>query len=164
MGSTTLFNAVFIRPEQVVRFLLCTSCNLSFVDLLQLVETTCRKPVDNKFWQSTCNKSVENLTTAINKLSQAMRTHPDIGLRIKFVARCQQTCNSRAFLALQRSLANTIYRSSPPSIKLQAPYLWYSSQKIFAIRCETFRSVYHLTNFSIFNRRKPVDYLFQENL
>ena len=25
MGSTTLFNAVFIRPEQVVRFLLCIS-------------------------------------------------------------------------------------------------------------------------------------------
>ena len=25
MGSTTLFNPVFIRPEQVVRFLLCTS-------------------------------------------------------------------------------------------------------------------------------------------
>ena len=24
MGSTNLFNAVFIRPEQVVRFLLCT--------------------------------------------------------------------------------------------------------------------------------------------
>ena len=25
MGSTTLFNAVFIRPEQVVRFLLCSA-------------------------------------------------------------------------------------------------------------------------------------------
>ena len=25
MGSKTLFNAVFIRPEQVVRFLLCSS-------------------------------------------------------------------------------------------------------------------------------------------
>ena len=30
-------------------------------DLLQLVETTCSKPVDNKFRQSTCNKSVDNL-------------------------------------------------------------------------------------------------------
>ena len=27
-------------------------CKLSFADLLQLVETTCSKPVDNMFWQS----------------------------------------------------------------------------------------------------------------
>ena len=32
-----------------------------FTDLLQLVETTCSKPVDNKFTESTCNKSVDNL-------------------------------------------------------------------------------------------------------
>ena len=31
VGSTTLFNAVFIRPEQVVRFLLCMSIVLCYV-------------------------------------------------------------------------------------------------------------------------------------
>ena len=31
MGSTTLFNAVFIRPEQVVRFLLCNLGNCACV-------------------------------------------------------------------------------------------------------------------------------------
>ena len=34
--------------------------NLSIVGLLKIVEKTCRKPVDIKFWQLTCNKSVEN--------------------------------------------------------------------------------------------------------
>ena len=34
---------------------------LSFADLLWLVETISSTPVDNKFWQSTCNKSVDNL-------------------------------------------------------------------------------------------------------
>ena len=40
---------------------------------------------------TTCNRLV------VNKLSQAMRTHPDIGLltTCKCVARCQQTCNLR---------------------------------------------------------------------
>ena len=54
---------------------LSTRCNklvnliklpLSFADMLRLVETTCNKPVDNKFWQWTCNTSV-----VVNKLSQA---------------------------------------------------------------------------------------------
>ena len=39
----------------------------------------CNKPVDKKFGQSTCNKSVGNRFLT-NKLSQAMPTHPDIGL------------------------------------------------------------------------------------
>ena len=34
-----------------------SSCNKS----VNNSETTCRKPVDNKFWQPTCNKSVDNL-------------------------------------------------------------------------------------------------------
>ena len=42
------------------------SCNKAFkirlvADLLQFVETTCSKPVDNNFWQSTSKKSVDNL-------------------------------------------------------------------------------------------------------
>ena len=49
----------FIKLQQV-----CQSqafCNLSFADLLELVETTGSKPVENKFAQSTCNKSFDNL-------------------------------------------------------------------------------------------------------
>ena len=49
-------------------------------DLLQLVETNCTKPVDNTFRQSTCKESVDNLQIVVNKLSQAIRTHPDIDL------------------------------------------------------------------------------------
>ena len=38
-----------------------TFCNLIFVDLLQVVETTFVKLVDKKSWQSTCIKPVDNL-------------------------------------------------------------------------------------------------------
>ena len=38
MGSKTLFNAVFIRPEQVVRFLLCMSMGISLFG-----KHTCKK-------------------------------------------------------------------------------------------------------------------------
>ena len=41
--------------------------------LLQLVETTCSKPVDNKFRQSTCNKSVDNLQQT--RRQQAVVSH-----------------------------------------------------------------------------------------
>ena len=59
---------------QVVKNLSNRDCNLSFSDLLQLVETTCSKPVGNKFCQSTCDRHV------VNKLSQAIRTDPHISL------------------------------------------------------------------------------------
>ena len=39
----------------------------------QLVETTCSGPVDNKFWQSTCNKSVDNLRQTCRQ--QAVASH-----------------------------------------------------------------------------------------
>ena len=58
-------------------------CNLSFAN-----ETTFKKPEDNKFWQSTCNKSVDNLQQTCT-LSQAMQTHPSYWLvDNKSVARC----------------------------------------------------------------------------
>ena len=38
-----------------------------------LVETTCSKPVDNKFRQSTCNKSVDNLQQTCRQ--QAVASH-----------------------------------------------------------------------------------------
>ena len=58
-------------------------CNLSFADLLQLVETTCSKPVDNKFRQSTCNKSVDILQE--NCRQQAVTSHVNAS-RQRFVA------------------------------------------------------------------------------
>ena len=69
--------------------------NLSFADLLPVVETTCSKPVDNRI----CNQLATCLLTACNRfvvdnnLSQAMRMHPDIDLLIKSIVRCQQTCS-----------------------------------------------------------------------
>ena len=41
--------------------------------LLQLVETTCSKAVDNKIRQSTCNRLLSS-----TKLSKAKQMHPDI--------------------------------------------------------------------------------------
>ena len=71
---------------------------MSFADLLQLVGATCSKPANNKFSQSTCNKSVDNLqqTFISNNLSRAIRMHPDN----KSFARCHQTCFDYAFLAV----------------------------------------------------------------
>ena len=48
-------------------------CNLSFANLLQLVETTCSKLVANRFWQSTCNTSVDNLHQTCRQ--QAVASH-----------------------------------------------------------------------------------------
>ena len=49
--------------QQIGQFHQVTT-SLLFADLLQLVESTCSKPVDNKFYQSTSNKSVGNLQQA----------------------------------------------------------------------------------------------------
>ena len=40
MGSTTLFQAVFINPEQVVRFLLCTRLIYSQLKLVMSIKAT----------------------------------------------------------------------------------------------------------------------------
>ena len=58
ISCNKLFN--FIKSQQVRQNQAC--CNLSLPDLLQLVKT-CSKPVVNKFWQSTCKKSVVVLIT-----------------------------------------------------------------------------------------------------
>ena len=103
----------FIKLQKACQNQVC--CNLSFhADLLQLVETTCSKLVANKLTQSTCNRFVVN-----NKLSQAMWTHPDIGLLKQVVARCQRTCcNLRVFgfcikyqtsWSVERALENVQY-------------------------------------------------------
>ena len=68
----------------------CVKSNLLLADLLQLVETTCNKLVDNTFCISTCNRFV------VNKLSHTMQTHADISLLItsllqdvnRLVAKC----------------------------------------------------------------------------
>ena len=46
-----------------------------FTDLLQLVETTCSQPVDNKFTESTCNKSVDNLQQTCRQQVVAIHTN-----------------------------------------------------------------------------------------
>ena len=61
----------FIKLQQACYNWVC--CKLSFANLLQLVGTTCRKPVDNKFGQSTCNKSVDNLQQIYRQ--QAVASH-----------------------------------------------------------------------------------------
>ena len=62
-------------------------CNLSFADLLQLFETNCTKPVEIINLQQVCWQLATSLLTicnrlVVNKLSQAMWTHPDIGILI----------------------------------------------------------------------------------
>ena len=67
-ATTFSVSSICKKPENMA------CCNLSCTDLLPLVETTCSKLGDNKLSQSACNRLV------VNKLPQAMRTHPDIDL------------------------------------------------------------------------------------
>ena len=91
--------SISLSYNKSVKIRLVTTCHfqtyhLSFVDLLQLAETTCSKPVDNKFFDSqfatnllaTCNRLVAN------SLSQAMRAHPDIELLFQDVNRLVAIC------------------------------------------------------------------------
>ena len=60
------FYRLDVTCKQVATNLRISCCNLLFADLLQLVDynlliKTCSKPVGNKFGQSTCNKSLDNL-------------------------------------------------------------------------------------------------------
>ena len=78
--STSYNKSVKIR--HVATFHLQTCCNL----LKQLVTSLWITSFDNQLATNlltTCNRFV------VNELSQAMRTHPDIGLLIKYVARLQ---------------------------------------------------------------------------
>ena len=89
----------FIKLQQVCENQTC--CNLIFVDLLQVAETSCIKRVD----KSLDNQLAPSLLTTCSKLrtikpEQAMRTHPDIGLmtaRQQSYSRLAATC---AFLAV----------------------------------------------------------------
>ena len=61
VGSTTLFKAVFINPEQVVRFLLCTQpvtpqtcCKLRTLPACCKLSTSCSKSVDFIKLQQVC--------------------------------------------------------------------------------------------------------------
>ena len=67
----------------------CFCCNLSFPDLLQH-----SKPVDNKFWQSTCNKSVNyNLRqTSLTRCGKPCEHILVLACCNKSVAGCWQTC------------------------------------------------------------------------
>ena len=69
--------------------------NLSFGNLLQLVETTRSKPADDTFSQSTCNRLV------VNKLSEAIRTHPNIGLVTSLLQDVNNLLQTCAFLAVK---------------------------------------------------------------
>ena len=90
--TTCNSNVNFIKLQQVCQSQFC--CNLSFAEtwynlLKQLAASLWITSFDNQLavtLLTTCNRLV------VNKLSQAMRTHPDIGLLIQFFARCQQTC------------------------------------------------------------------------
>ena len=50
VGSKTLFNAVFIRPEQVVHFLLCMYLvNIYFVDCYNCIKCMCSVFTSTRF-------------------------------------------------------------------------------------------------------------------
>ena len=86
------FNGLVASCQKVAtNWSISSSCNKSvkikpvatcLLHLLQLVETTCGKSIDNKFFDNqlatslltTCNRLV------VDTLLQAMRMHPDIGL------------------------------------------------------------------------------------
>ena len=100
--------------QQVMFEWLVPSCQLVATNLS--ISSSCNKPVkirlDATYHLQTCYNLLEQLaasllitnlenqlatsllttcnTLVVNKLSQAMRTHPDIGLVQQVVARCQQ--------------------------------------------------------------------------
>ena len=84
-------NSVKIRLVAICHLQTCYNL------LKQLAESLLITSLDNQFATNllkTCDRLI------LNKLSQAMRTHPDIGL-LQVVTRCQQTCcNLRVFLAV----------------------------------------------------------------
>ena len=66
---------------------------------LQLLKTTCSNPVDNN------GHSKAGLNRVVNKLTQAMRTHPDIGLLItNLLQDVNRLAITWAFLAVQKLL------------------------------------------------------------
>ena len=67
----------FNELQQVCKNQACH--NLSFANLLQLVETTCCKPADNKFCQSACEGLLTTCNRVVNKLLQVMQMHPNNG-------------------------------------------------------------------------------------
>ena len=75
VADNTATNATIflVKLQQVAKIRFVATCYLQIV--LQLVKTTCNKPVDNKLWHPTCNKFVDN--------SQTMQTYADIGFFIK---------------------------------------------------------------------------------
>ena len=90
-----------------------------------LVETTCSKPVDNKFIQSTCNTSVENLSlTSCHKLCKYIlistcqsRFSQDVN-RLKSLVRLHGEYNNSS--ALWKHHVNLLLQSFPSiSLDLQ---------------------------------------------
>ena len=87
----------FIKLQQWCKNQAC--CNYaSFADLLQLVEKTCNNPVDNNFWLSICNRSVDTCDKFDNLqqtcCQQAVASHANAS----WYAWCQQSCcNLRVF-------------------------------------------------------------------
>ena len=87
----------FIKLQKACQIRLVATCHLQtcYSLLKQLSSSLWITSFENQLATSlltTCNRLV------VNKLSQAMRTHPDIGLLKQVVTRCQQTCcNWRVF-------------------------------------------------------------------
>ena len=83
--------------NKFVKIRLVATCHLQtcYTLLKQLASSLWITSFENQLATSlltTCNRLV------VNRLSQAMRTHPDIGLLKQVVTRCQQTCcNWRVF-------------------------------------------------------------------
>ena len=77
---------------------------MSIADLLQLVETTCNKPVDDKFGQSICTKSVDNLEQTCRQQAVATRKPCDLILKSgccnKLLQDVKRLVESCAFLAV----------------------------------------------------------------
>ena len=80
--------------NKLVKVRLAATCDLEtcYSLLKQLASSLWITSFENKLATSqltTCNRLV------VNKLSQAMQTHPDVGLLKQVVNRCQQTCFNR---------------------------------------------------------------------
>ena len=81
MGSTTLFNSVFINPEQVARFQLCiansrTAQHYNVPDLILGKFTGCDQPVQRSYWPENAIALLAGLDNVNDMPNARVGTHP----------------------------------------------------------------------------------------
>ena len=121
-----MVNTIYLFTFVETPLFLQAFCNLWFEDLLQIVEITCSRPVDNKFWhcQATCNTSVENLQQACRQ--QAVASHAN--------ASWYRLCRNKLLQVVNRLIATCASLALHDN---SSKYLTYNASKHVTMQIET---------------------------